>query len=103
MPKPNPLQSALSQKPAPVQAAVPVVAVASRSRAKSESASPSRAPSRVGRVLIGAHFAPEVQTAPKVIAAEERTTIQELLSEAIDTVLAKRGKPQIASLTPSQD
>jgi hypothetical protein len=51
-------------------------------------------------VLIGGHFAPEVQTALKVIAAEERTTVQNLLAEALDTVFAKRGKPQLATLTP---
>jgi anti-sigma factor RsiW len=56
-------------------------------------------PSRSGRVLIGGHFAPEVQTALKIVAAEERTTLQALLTEAIDTVLAKRGKPQIAGLS----
>jgi hypothetical protein len=50
-------------------------------------------------VLIGAHFAPEVQTALKVIAAEERTTMQALLAEAINAVFAKRRKPEIADLS----
>jgi hypothetical protein len=54
------------------------------------------APSRAGRVLIGGHFAPEVQTALKIVAAQERTTLQDLLTEAINMVLAKRGKPEIA-------
>jgi hypothetical protein len=61
-----------------------------------------RAPSRVDRVLIGGFFAPEVQRALKIAAAEEGTTIQALLTEAIDTVFAKRGKPQIASLSASK-
>ena len=56
------------------------------------------APSRAGRVLIGGHFAPEVQTALKIVAAQERTTLQDLLTEAINMVLAKRGKPEIAGL-----
>jgi len=55
-------------------------------------------PSRTGRVLVGGHFAPEVQTALKVIAAEERTTMQSLLAEAINTVFAKRHKPEIADI-----
>ena len=55
---------------------------------------------REGRVLIGGHFAPEVQIALKVIAAEERTTVQNLLAEAIDAVFAKRGKPPLATLPP---
>jgi len=49
-------------------------------------------------VLIGGHFAPEVQTALKIIAAEERTTMQALLAEAINMVFAKRRKPEIAEI-----
>jgi hypothetical protein len=52
-------------------------------------------------VLVGGHFAPEVQTALKVIAAEERTTMQALLAEAINTVFAKRHKPEIADIATS--
>jgi predicted transcriptional regulator len=50
-------------------------------------------------VLVGGHFAPEVQTALKIIAAEERTTVQALLAEAINTVFAKRRKPEIADIS----
>jgi len=57
--------------------------------------------SRFGRVLVGGHFAPEVQTALKVIAAEERTTVQALLAEGINTVFAKRHKPEIAAVLPT--
>ena len=60
---------------------------------------PKRAPSRDKRVLIGGFFAPEVQRALKIAAAEEATTIQALLTEAIDSLFAARGKPQIARLT----
>jgi len=49
--------------------------------------------------LIGGHFAPEVQTALKIIAAEERTSVQALLTEGINAVLASRHKPQIAALS----
>jgi hypothetical protein len=52
-------------------------------------------------VLVGGHFAPEVQTALKVIAAEERTTVQALLAEGINTVFAKRHKPEIAAILPT--
>ena len=51
---------------------------------------------REGRVLIGGHFAPEVQIQLKVTAAEERTTVQALLAEGMNMVFAKRGKPEIA-------
>jgi hypothetical protein len=57
-------------------------------------------PSRAGRVLIGGHFAPEVQTELKVLAAQERTTVQQLVAEGINAVFARRHKPQIAELTP---
>lgn len=61
---------------------------------------PKLPPSRVGRVLIGGHFAPEVQTELKVLAAQERTSIQSLIAEGIDAVFARRHKPQIATLSP---
>lgn len=95
MPRPNPLTEGLKQarkaeQPEP-PAAAPSVVVASSAKAVP--------PSRVGRVLIGGHFAPEVQTALKVLAAEERSTVQALIAEGIDAVLARRHKPQIAALS----
>lgn len=97
MAKTNPLAQGLNrtQKPAPASVAAAAAVVANDQPAPG--AKPS-APSRLGRVLIGGHFAPEVQMALKIVAAEERTTVQALLAEAIDVVLAKHGKPQIAGL-----
>ena len=94
MPKPNPLTQGLErQAPARVPTAT---------RAPKHDKTPKTAtPSRSGRVLIGGHYAPEVQTALKVIAAEERTTVQALLAEAINTVFAKRHKPEIAEIPAS--
>ena len=94
MPKPNPLSQGLKQharKPEPV-AAPPEEAAAKTYSAKIP-------PSRVGRVLIGGHFAPEVQTALKIVAAEERTSVQSLIAEGINAVFARRHKAQIASLS----
>ncbi len=90
MPKPNPLAQGLNQArrtPAPVgiESAQPAGRAAS-------------AGSRSGRVLVGGHFAGEVQRALRIIAAEEGTTVQALLAEGINTVFAKRGKPEIAGL-----
>jgi hypothetical protein len=95
MAKPNPLAQGLNRVQRPAPPAAPTV-VANDQPATVHRAA---APSRIGRVLIGGHFAPEVQTALKIVAAEERTTVQALLAEAIDIVLAKRGKPQIAGLS----
>ena len=92
MPKPNPLSQGLSQtaKPRPGAPAATTSVLSERPQGKP--------PSRSGRVLIGGHFAPEVQKALKIIAAEESTTIQALLAEAINTVFAKRQKPEIAEI-----
>ena len=92
MPKPNPLAQGLNQ----ARGAIAPISIA-----------PSEVPptqrtvgvgSRAGRVLVGGHFATEVQRALRIIAAEEGTTMQALLAEGINTVFAKRGKPEIASL-----
>jgi hypothetical protein len=93
MPKPNPLTQALER-----QASARVSASTPPAQTVPKAAPP---PSRFGRVLIGGHFAPEVQTALKVIAAEERTTVQALLAEGINTVFAKRHKPEIAAILPT--
>ncbi len=87
MPKPNPLTQGLNQV-ATVAAPPPNVV------------RPAAVRSREGRVLVGGHFAPEVQTALKIIAAEERTTVQALLAEGINTVFAKRRRPEIAEIAP---
>ena len=93
MPKPNPLAQGL-EKQASARVSQPAVPAQPVSKA-------SPPPSRLGRVLVGGHFAPEVQTALKVIAAEERTTVQALLAEGINTVFAKRHKPEIAAILPT--
>jgi hypothetical protein len=89
MPKPNPLTQGLEQQQPATDAP----------RNRKPPASKAAVPSRSGRVLVGGHFAPEVQTALKIIAAEERTTVQALLAEAINTVFAKRRKPEIADIS----
>lgn len=89
MPKPNPLTQGLNHQ------AVSVAVLPARAAA----AKPVAVRSREGRVLVGGHFAPEVQTALKIVAAQERTTVQALLAEGINTVFAKRGKPEIAEFS----
>jgi hypothetical protein len=98
MAKPNPLAQGLNQIAVRPPARVPSVVPSEPSEAAPTPA--KRPPSRGGRVLVGGFFSPEVQTALKVLAAEERTTLQALLTEAINTVFAKRGRPEIAGLPP---
>jgi len=88
MPKPNPLAQGLNQSRAAAVASNPIMGKPSRTASGSRS----------GRVLVGGHFAAEVQRALRIIAAEEGTTVQALLAEGINTVFAKRGKPEIAGL-----
>lgn len=90
MPKSNPLTQGLEQQYSPAHSPSSV-----KTRQSVTKSSPA---SRMGRVLIGGHFAPEVQTALKIIAAEERTTMQALLAEGINTLFAKRRKPEIADI-----
>src|ERR1700676_4543523 len=89
MPKPNPLAQGLNQ----TRRSAAVAASSDLGIARAGSAG-----SRSGRVLVGGHFASEVQRALRIIAAEEGTTVQALLAEGINTVFAKRGKPEIAGL-----
>lgn len=91
MPKPNPLAQGLNQTRRSAAAAVAAPSDLGVARAGSTG-------SRSGRVLVGGHFASEVQRALRILAAEEGTTVQALLAEGINTVFAKRGKPEIAGL-----
>ena len=64
-------------------------------------AAPAKAeskPSRATTKLIGGHFAPGVSMQLRMIAAEEDTTIQNLLAEALDDLFTKKGKARIASV-----
>jgi hypothetical protein len=54
-------------------------------------------PSRRNTKLIGGHFSPELARELRVLAAEEDTTIQALLEEAIQLLLAKKARSQLRS------
>ncbi len=57
----------------------------------------ARRPGRAGTRLIGGHFPPEVARQLRMLAAEEDTTVQSLLEEAIDLLFVKKGKSAIAA------
>src|ERR1700691_3191006 len=97
--KKNSLSLALESRPLPrATAALPAVA---REEATPKTAK-NRPPSRQGKKLIGAHFAPEVSRVLNVISAENDKGIQELLAEGLNLIFAKYGKPQIATLEPKR-
>ncbi len=56
----------------------------------------NRPPSRQGAVQIAAFFPEDVRAQLKVVAAEQRRDVQDLLGEAINLIFVKYGKPEIA-------
>jgi len=52
--------------------------------------------SRAGTSPITVHFPTEVRDQLKIMAVEQRTTMQELIGEAFNDLFAKHGKPEIA-------
>ncbi len=47
---------------------------------------------RAGKVMVGGHFSAELSRAVKVLAAEQSTTVQALVGEALDLLLRQHGK-----------
>jgi hypothetical protein len=58
----------------------------------SEGATASRATARQGKKAVSAYFSPEVSRGLNVLAAENATTLQALLGEAIDLLMRQYGK-----------
>jgi hypothetical protein len=54
-------------------------------------------PVRDGKRFVGGHFHPDVARQLRMIAAEDDTTIQALMEEAVDLLFAKKGRATIAS------
>ena len=100
MKKANPLMAGLAQfdgnaTPAPE----PVAASPTTGAPKSTNARPS---SRQGAVQIAAFFPEDVRAQLKVIAAEQRRDVQDLLAEALNLIFVKFGKPEIAPVKSKQ-
>ena len=72
---------------------------ATSTQAEAETHAPSspkfHRPSRAGQRLIAGHFDPKVAKQLKLLAAEEETTVQSLLEEALDLLFVKKGKGTI--------
>jgi len=100
MKKPNPLMAGLAQfdrkaSPSPD----PVAEPANSSAPKISTARP---PSRQGAVQIAAFFPEDVRAQLKVVAAEQRRDVQDLLAEALNLIFVKYGKPEIAPIKSSK-
>ncbi len=57
-----------------------------------------RTAARENTVLVGCHFPQHVSRQLKLIAAEEDTTNQALIAEALDLLFTRKGKGKIADL-----
>ena len=55
--------------------------------------SPSPAKASAKRRHVGGYFSPAVAKQLRLLASEEETTVQELLTEALALLFAKRGLP----------
>ena len=97
--KTNALQAVLDRQvkiPAPVDRSEPKAEVR-HDEVKADVVAAKRAKARDGKHLLGGHFEPEVVRAVKVLAAEEGTTVQALLGEAVDLLMVKRGRGSIVN------
>lgn len=70
--------------------------LAAAGRAAPTPSTTTTAPVRVGKRQIAGFWPPEVGKQLKMMAAEDGTTVQRLLTEALNDLFAKHGKPPIA-------
>lgn len=57
-----------------------------------EGSPPARSAARQGKKAVSAYFSPEVSRGLNVLAAENGTTLQALMGEAIDLLMRQYGK-----------
>lgn len=94
MAKPNGLQAVLDRAKAKVE---PVAVPEPPARPqRTETTAKPPASNRQGTKLIGGHFPPEVSTQLRILAAEEGTTVQRLLGEALDDLFVKKGRSRVS-------
>ncbi|MFK8254212.1 ribbon-helix-helix domain-containing protein [Ancylobacter terrae] len=102
----NALQAVLDRAAQTPEPQVPPVAVKAVKRtkpqpeAKQEVEEPRKfsRPVREGKRFIGGHFSHGVARQLRMIAAEDDTTIQQLLEDALDLLFTKKGRATIAKL-----
>lgn len=83
-------------KPVPAPEENSVEKPARKAAAQSWPENPHYRPSRVDKNNVTGYFPPAVKKQLRILAAENETTIQELLAEALNDLFAKYGKPEIA-------
>lgn len=94
----NSLQAVLDRQAATPAVEEPVAPPRKMATAKAEPTTEKFfRPSREGRKLIAGHFPPKTAKQLKILAAEEDTTVQALLEEALELLFVKKGRGAIQS------
>ena len=93
MKQPNSLQAVLAREAAVVEPEPPAPPPAPEPQPKPKEK--FYRPSRDGRRFLGGHFEPKVVRQVKMLAAEDDTTVQALLEEALDLLFVKKGRGKI--------
>ncbi len=91
----NSLQAVLAREAATEPDSVPEAPAPAPKRAPDTGPEKFYRPSRDGRRFLGGHFDPKVVRQMKMLAAEEDTTTQALLEEALDMLFVKKGRGAI--------
>ena len=86
-------------KPASTAAKSGASTRANQPAAKATAATESSGRYRDSTVMVGGHFPPHVLRQLRMIAAEEDTTNQALIAEALDLLFLKKGKEKITDLS----
>ena len=81
-----------STRGAPERATTPAVSV------PTEVAGRVGARARVGTKQVAAHFPEDVAWQLRALAVDRKTTVQNLMAEALNDLFAKYGKPELAPL-----
>jgi hypothetical protein len=89
------LDRAAQTEPPPPFPARPAIRKATKAASAKPDAKPFDRPSRQNTRLIGGHFPPEIGRQLRILAAEDDTTVQALLEEAIDLLLAKKARGRL--------
>lgn len=103
--RPNSLQAVLERQASVVEPArptsaapQPVIIEQSGVTVQQPKSERFHRPSRDGRRFLGGHFDPKVVRQMKMLAAEEDTTTQALLEEALDLLFLKKGRGKIIGI-----
>lgn len=84
------------EKSPPRPRAVPAPRAPANAPAETEQGRANLPPSRQGKKALTGYFDPDVLKQLKVMAAAEDTTVQALMTEALNDLFKKYGKPHIA-------